>query len=339
MGIEDGLKVKLFTDQDASLNLILTKNVGVIGYGNQGRAQALNLKDSGVNVRIGLRDNSSSRIKVESDDISHGSIPEVTTWADVIVILIPDDQMKETYHRWIEPNLRQDSTLIFSHGYAVHYDLIHPDPQTTVLLCAPSGPGKLLRDRFVAGSGLPGLIAVHQDTLNLGMELILSYSKAIGITRISAVLSSFKEETETDLFGEQVILTGGLPHLIRSAFHTLVDAGYQPVVAWLVCFYEVKMIVDLFSSTGLEEMKSFISNTAEYGGDTRGKRLISNSMKQEMDKILKEIHDGDFFNEYTNTPMKKPGTKDESPRDEISDSFDQITRQILPLLSKNEEKS
>ncbi len=333
------MNVKLFTDKDASLNLILTKNVGVIGYGNQGRAQALNLKDSEVNVRIGLRDNSPSRIKVESDDISHDSIPEVTAWADVIIILIPDDQMKETYHLWIEPNLQQDSTLIFSHGYAVHYDLIHPDIQTTVLLCAPSGPGKLLRDRFVAGSGLPGLIAVHQDPLNLGMELILSYSKAIGITRIGAILSSFREETETDLFGEQVVLTGGLPHLIRSAFHTLVDAGYQPVVAWLVCFYEVKMIVDLFSSTGLDDMKSFISKTAEYGGDTRGKRLISHSMKLEMDKILKEIRGGDFFNEYTKTFLKKPVSKDETQVCKTSDSFDQITRHILPLLSKNERKS
>jgi len=325
------MTTKIFTDPDASLESILNKKIGIIGYGNQGRAQALNLKDSGIAVRIGLRKGSSTHKRVKSEGLEHALIEQVTEWADILVMLIPDNCMKSAFNTWINPYLNVQKTLIFSHGFSIHYGLIIPDPQLTVLLCAPSGPGKALRDRFVSGSGLPGLIAVYQDPSKGGLESILAYSKAVGMTRVGVVLSSFREETETDLFGEQVILTGGLPHLIRSAFNTLVDAGYQPVVAWLVCFYEVKMIVDLFSGIGLEDMTTAISDTAEYGGNTRGKRLISNTTRREMTRILEEIRGKEFFREFTNRLKQNDATKPIVPSLEL---FDQITRELLPLFKK-----
>lgn len=327
--------IKILRDRDASLSRVLSSKIGVIGYGNQGRAQALNLSDTGVEVKVGLRDQSPSCEKVVSDGLQYDSISNVAAWADIVVMLIPDDQMRSVYTSDVEPAIKPNSTLIFSHGYSIHYGLVQPKTDITVLLCAPSGPGRVLRDRFLQGSGLPGLIAVHQDPNKNGKALVLSYAKAIGMTRIGAVMSSFSEETETDLFGEQTVLTGGLPHLIRSSFRTLVDAGYQPVVAWLVSFYEVKMMVDLFTQTGFEKMDSLISSTAKFGGKTRGERLINENTRDEMRRILDEIKKGQFHMEYSNR-VSKPSLITEKP-DDVNKLFDQLTRQLLPIFVSNKD--
>ena len=289
---------KIYKDQDANLNLIKNKSIGIIGYGNQGRAQALNLLDSGMNVSIGLRKESSSWKMAVDSGLNCTPVNDIVQDCDIISLLIPDQVMKEVYSENIEPHLTEGKTLLFSHGYNIHYNLIQPPEIINVIMAAPSGAGSELRKQFKIGKGIPGLIAVHQDYSGDSFDIALSYSKAIGLTRMGVFKSTFKEETETDLFGEQIILTGGIPKLIQSAYKVLLEDGYSPVTAWFVCYYELKTIVDMFHSKGFEFMNSAISDTAEYGGITRGNRIIDQHVEDEMRSALKEIQSGAFHKEW-----------------------------------------
>jgi len=286
--------MKLYKNDDANLSIIKKRKVGIIGYGNQGEAQALNLLDSGINIKVGLRENSKSKSSVHSSGLKTEKIIDLVLWADVISLLIPDQIMGDLYKKEIHPYLKKEQTLLFSHGYNIHYGLIKPPEFVDIIMVAPSGPGKMVREKYKSGSGIPNLIAIHKDYSGKAFDLALSYSCAIGGTRVGAFKSTFKEETETDLFGEQVILCGGIPKLMQSAFNTLVEAGYQPIVSWFVCYYEVKMIVDLFHEKGFNFMNSAISDTAEYGGYSSGEKIFDNNVKEKMKKILKDIQNGTF---------------------------------------------
>jgi len=288
----------IYKDKDADLQLIANKRIGIIGFGNQGRAQALNLQDSGINVCIGLRGDSKSREEVEKENITCLSIQEIVESSHIISILVPDQVMGEVYNEFLEPNLKDGQTLLFSHGYNIHYRVIQPPEYVNILLAAPSGPGTELRKRYIEGNGIPGLFAVHQDYSSDAEGMALAYCKAIGLTRSGVVKSTFMEETETDLFGEQVILTGGIPKMIQSSYKVLLEYGYSPGIAWLVCYYEMKTIVDMFHSKGFEFMNSAISDTAEYGGITRGRRIIDEEVENKMRIALEEIQSGKFHAEW-----------------------------------------
>ena len=291
--------MKLYRDKDVDIDLINNKKIGIIGYGNQGRAQALNLFDNKLDIKIGLRDKSSSIKDVLKDGLEFCSIRELIKWADIITFLIPDEVMGKVFNQEIAPLLNRKQVLLFSHGYNIHYKKICPPDNVDIIMVAPSGPGYLVREKFINGSGVPNLIAVHNDYSGDAFNIALSYSFHIGGTRIGAFQSTFKEECETDLFGEQVILCGGIPKLIKMAFNTLVESGYQPVVAWFVCFYEVKMIVDLFFEKGFDYMNSAISDTAEYGGYNIGNQLIDKDISNKMKNVLKDIQSGDFNREWS----------------------------------------
>ena len=289
---------KIYKDSDADINIIKSRKVGIIGFGNQGRAQALNLKDNGVDVCVGLRQGSASRKLAESDGIKCCSISKTLECCDMISILLPDQVMGEVYKTHIAPNIMERQTLLFAHGYNIHYKLIQPPEFINVVMAAPSGAGTELRKQFQAGKGIPGLFAIEQDYTQDSRKLLLSYCKAIGLTRMGVFESTFKEETETDLFGEQMILTGGIPKLIQLSYKVLLEEGYSPIAAWFVCYYELKTIVDMFHSKGFDFMNSAISDTAEYGGITRGKRIIDKHVENEMRKTLKEIQSGQFHKEW-----------------------------------------
>ena len=321
--------------KDADLNLIKNKSIGIIGYGNQGRAQALNLLDSGMNVSIGLR-NESSSFKMAVDSGLHCTpVNEIVKDCDIISLLIPDQVMKEVYSENIEPHLTEGKTLLFSHGYNIHYNLIQPPKFINVVMAAPSGAGSELRKQFKIGKGIPGLIAVHQDYSGDSFDIALSYSKAIGLTRMGVFESTFKEETETDLFGEQIILTGGIPKIIQSSYKVLLEAGYSPITAWFVCYYELKTIVDLFHSKGFEFMNSAISDTAEYGGITRGNRIIDQHVRDEMRIILKEIQSGEFHEEWQKETEEGLPTLSRLRKEEKELPIEEVGQQILKELFEN----
>ena len=288
----------IYKDKNADLQIIADKHIGIIGFGNQGRAQALNLKDGGMNVFIGLRNGSDSKQKAEKEDFICHSIKKSVLSCHIISILVPDQVMGEVYCKYIEPNLIAGQTLLFSHGYNVHYGVIQPPENVNVILVAPSGAGTELRKRYLDRKGIPGLFAVHQDYSGDAEKQVLAYCRAIGLTKSGVVKSTFKEETETDLFGEQILLTGGIPKIIQSSYKVLLDYGYTPAVAWLVCYYEIKTIVEMFHSKGFQFMNSAISDTAEYGGITRGKRIIDKNVESKMKKALEEIQTGKFHAEW-----------------------------------------
>ena len=289
---------KIYKDKDVDLQLIKDKRIGIIGFGNQGRAQALNLRDSGVDVRIGLREESERRVEAGTEGFISLPIKEVVGSCDIISILIPDQVMGEVYKVEIDSYLRDGQTLLFSHGYNIHYGVIQPPEFINVVMAAPSGAGTVLRKRYTDGSGIPGLFAVHQDHSGDSEKIILAYCRAIGLTKSGVVKSTFKEETETDLFGEQIILTGGIPKIIQSSYKVLLESGYSPAVSWLVCYYELKTIVDMFHAKGFDFMNSAISDTAEYGGITRGRRVIGKDVETNMKYVLKEIQSGEFHVEW-----------------------------------------
>ena len=289
---------KIYKDSDADISLIQSRKVGILGFGNQGRAQALNLRDIGIDVCIGVRDGSASRKLAESEGLSCHSFSEILKDCDIIALLVPDQVMEHVYQIEIEPLLKKGQTLLFAHGYNIHYDVIQPPEFINVVMVAPSGAGSELRKQYKAGKGIPGLFAIQKDYSGDSREVVLAYCKAIGLTRIGVFESTFKEETETDLFGEQIILTGGIPRLIQTSYKVLHEEGYSPVTAWFVCYYELKTIVDMFHSKGFEFMNSAISDTAEYGGITRGKRIIDRHVENEMRKVLKEIQSGQFHKEW-----------------------------------------
>lgn len=288
---------KVFYDQDADLGVLQGKTVAVIGYGSQGHAQAQNLRDSGVHVIIGLRKGKSWE-QAEEDGFEVYEVDEAAKKAQIIQILLPDELHAKVYRNQIEPHLNEGDALVFSHGFSIHFKQIVPPENVDVVLVAPKGPGHLVRRVFVEGFGVPALFAVYQDATGKARDLALAYTKGIGGTRAGVIETSFKEETETDLFGEQVVLCGGLSQLIKSGFQTLVEAGYQPEVAYFECLHEVKLIVDLIYEKGLAGMRDSISNTAEYGDYVSGPRVIDDSVRESMKQILKEIQDGSFAKKF-----------------------------------------
>jgi len=290
--------VNVYYDQDANLSLLQGKKIAVIGYGSQGHAHALNLKDSGMNVRVGLRPSSSSCVKAESAGFQVMSVAEASKWADVTMILVPDQTQKPVYENEVFPNFKSGDTLAFAHGFNVHYGQITPPESVNVMMIAPKSPGHLVRRSFENGSGVPCLIAVHQDPSGNTKDLALAWAKAIGCTRAGALETNFKDETETDLFGEQAVLCGGSAELIKAGFETLVEAGYPAELAYFECLHELKLIVDLYYEGGLNRMNYSVSDTAEYGGMTRGSKIITDQTRDEMKRILSDVQDGTFADEW-----------------------------------------
>jgi ketol-acid reductoisomerase len=288
----------IYYDQDADLSLIQSKNVGIIGYGSQGHAHALNLKDSGVNVVVGLADGSKSKAKAQAAGLEVKSVADAAKWADVIMILVPDTTAPKLYRDSIAPHLGAGKTLMFAHGFNIRFGTVDVPKNVDVSMIAPKAPGHRVRELFVEGGGTPALVAIEQDASGGALPLALSYAKGIGTTRAGVLVTTFKEETETDLFGEQAILCGGVSELIKAGFKTLVDAGYQPEVAYFECLHELKLIVDLVYRGGLNYMRYSVSDTAEYGDYTAGPRVIGPEARAEMKKLLAEIQDGTFAKQW-----------------------------------------
>jgi ketol-acid reductoisomerase len=288
----------VYYEGDADRSIIQGRKVAVIGYGSQGHGHALNLKDSGIDVRVGLREGSSSIAKAEAAGLRVLPIAEATAEADVIMILAPDTEQKAIYDEHIAPNLSSGDAVAFAHGFNIRFGRIEPAEGIDVIMVAPKGPGHLVRRTYVEGGGVPCLIAVEQDATGKARELALSYADAIGGTRAGVIETTFAEETETDLFGEQVVLCGGLTSLVQAGFETLVAAGYQPEMAYFECLHEVKLIVDLMYEEGIAGMRYSISDTAEYGDVTRGPRIITSATREEMKRILDEITSGKFAEEW-----------------------------------------
>lgn len=299
---------RMYYDDDANLDLFKEKTVAIIGYGSQGHAHALNLKDSGVNVVVGLYEGSKSAAKATSEGLKVLSVAEASAAADLIMILLPDEAQKSVYLEEIKPNLKAGKVMAFAHGFNIHFGQVVPPEDVDVIMVAPKGPGHLVRRTYAQGEGVPALFAVYQDASGEARDRALAYAKGIGGTRAGVLETSFREETETDLFGEQVVLCGGLSELIKSGFETLVNAGYQPEIAYFECLHEVKLIVDLVVEGGLAKMRDSISNTAEYGDYTRGPRIVTDATRAEMRKILKEIQTGQFAREFIlENQAGKPG--------------------------------
>jgi len=290
----------VYYEKDADRSLIAARKVAVIGYGSQGHAHALNLKDSGIDVRVGLREGSSSKGKAEQAGLRVVPVDQAAAEADLIMILLPDTEQRQVYEESIAPNLSGGDALFFAHGFNIRFSQIVPPAGVDAAMVAPKGPGHLVRRTYEEGGGVPCLIAVSQDASGKARDLALSYSDAIGGTRAGVLETTFEEETETDLFGEQVVLCGGLTALVQAGFETLVDAGYQPESAYFECLHELKLIVDLMYEQGIGGMRYSISDTAEYGDVTRGPRIINETVKAEMRKILDEIQQGQFAEEWIN---------------------------------------
>ncbi|HST33674.1 MAG TPA: ketol-acid reductoisomerase [Solirubrobacteraceae bacterium] len=285
-------------DDDADLKLLDGKTVAIIGYGSQGHAHALNLKDSGVEVLVGLRPDSASVAKASEQGLEVLSVVDAASRGDLVMILLPDEKHHDIWEQEIRDGIAEGNMILFGHGFSIHYKEIEPPPGVDVGMVAPKGPGHLVRRQFTEGSGVPGLIAVEQDATGNARALALAYAKGIGCTRGGVIETSFKDETETDLFGEQAVLCGGASELVQAGFETLVDAGYDPEMAYFECLHELKLIADLMYEKGLAGMRYSISNTAEYGDYTRGKRVITDETRAAMKQILKEIQDGDFAREW-----------------------------------------
>ncbi|MCU1462775.1 MAG: ketol-acid reductoisomerase [Acidimicrobiales bacterium] len=292
------MAANVYYEQDADSALIAGRKVAIIGYGSQGHAHALNLKDSGVDVRVGLREGSASKAKAEAAGVPVTSVAKAAAEADLIMILLPDTEQKRVYEADIAPNLSDGDALFFAHGFNIRFGRITPPAGVDVAMVAPKGPGHLVRRTYEEGGGVPSLIAISQDATGKARDLALSYADAIGATRAGVLETTFEEETETDLFGEQVVLCGGLTSLIKAGFETLVDAGYQPESAYFECLHEVKLIVDLMYENGIAGMRYSISDTAEYGDVSRGPRIITDETRAEMRRILDEIQSGKFAEEW-----------------------------------------
>ena len=323
-----------YYDKDADLSIIQGKKVAIIGYGSQGHAQANNLKDSGVEVVVGLREGSSSARKAQDAGISVMSVEEASAWADVVMVLAPDEFQASIYSENIEPNLRQGVALAFSHGLNIHFDLIIPREDLDVIMIAPKAPGHTVRSEFVKGGGIPDLIAIKQDATGNAKDIALSYASAIGGGRTGILETSFREETETDLFGEQVVLCGGTTALVQAGFETLVEAGYEPEMAYFECLHELKLIVDLLYEGGIANMRYSISNTAEYGDVSRGPRIVTDETKAEMKKILSEIQSGAFTKEFISNVGDLPARREVQRKHQI-ETVGESLRSMMPWIAKN----
>jgi ketol-acid reductoisomerase len=288
----------MFYDEDADLGKLSGKTVAIIGYGSQGHAHALNLKDSGVSVVVGLRSGSDSVAKAQEHGLTVKDPADAAAEGDIVMMLVPDELHRRVWEDGVRDGVGPGDMLMFGHGFSIHYHEIEPPPEVDVTLVAPKGPGHLVRRQFLEGSGVPGLVAVHENASGRALELALAYAKGIGCTRGGVIETTFKDETETDLFGEQAVLCGGVTELVRAGYETLVGAGYDPRLAYFECLHELKLIVDLMYEKGIAGMRYSISNTAEYGDLTRGKRVIGDSSRKAMQELLSEIQSGDFAREW-----------------------------------------
>jgi ketol-acid reductoisomerase len=294
------MPAKVYSDKDADLKLLASKTLAVIGFGSQGHAHALNLKDSGMNVVIGLYPESKSRAVAAEKGLAVLDTAEAVKEADVIFIAVPDLKIAEVYEQDIAPHLTKGKTLLFSHGFAIHFKTVVPPPEVDVIMVAPKGPGHIVRRQYVEGKGVPALIAIYQNPSRRAKKIALAWAKGIGGTRAGVIETTFKEETETDLFGEQAVLCGGATALILAGYETLVEAGYQPEMAYFECLHELKLIVDLINEAGISGMRFSISETAKYGDVVSGPRVINKAVKKEMGRVLKDIQNGKFAKAWIN---------------------------------------
>ena len=330
--------MKIYYDKDADLSLIKRKHVAIIGYGSQGHAHANNLKDSGVKVSVGLRQGGASWAKAKNAGLPVKAVGDAVKGADIIMILLPDEHHARVYHDEIEPNIRKGATLAFAHGFNIHFKQIEPRADLDVIMIAPKGPGHLVRSTYTHGGGVPSLIAVFQDPSKKARDVALSYAAAIGAARAGVIETTFREECETDLFGEQVVLCGGLTALIQAGYDTLVEAGYAPEMAYFECLHEVKLIVDLIYEGGIANMRYSVSNTAEYGDFTRGPRIINEQVRAEMKKILHEIQTGQFAKEFILENQANAATMKAMRRMAASHSVEVVgarLRDMMPWIKKN----
>ncbi len=331
--------MRVYYDSDADINLIKSRKVAIVGYGSQGRAHALNLKDSGVqNVAIALKPGSATAKKVEADGLKVMSVAEAAKWADLIMMAAPDELQADIYRDHIAGNIRDGAAIAFAHGLNVHFNLIEPSKTIDVVMIAPKGPGHTVRGEYQKGGGVPCLVAVHQDASGNALEVALSYACGVGGGRSGIIETSFKEECETDLFGEQVVLCGGLVELIRAGFETLVEAGYAPEMAYFECLHEVKLIVDLIYEGGIANMNYSISNTAEWGEYVSGPRIITPETKAEMKRVLKDIQTGKFtsewMQEYRAGAARFKGIRRVNDAHQIEDVGTKL-RAMMPWIAKN----
>ena len=331
----------MYYEADVKPEVLKDKKIAILGYGSQGHAHALNLKDSGFDVRVGLRPESSSVIKAEDAGLRVLSIADACAEADVIMVLVPDTEQKRTYDESIAPHLTAGKCLLFAHGFNIRFNLINPPADVDVAMGAPTGPGHLVRRTYVEGGGVPALIAVHHDATGHAHDIALAYAAGIGAARAGVLETTFTEETETDLFGEQAVLCGGVSALVRAGYETLVEAGYQPESAYFECLHELKLIVDLMYEEGITGMRFSISDTAEYGDLTRGPRIVTDQVKAEMKKVLTEIQDGTFANEWIKEneigrpryrELRDAGKK--HPIEEIGTKL----RSMMPFVSAGKQK-
>ncbi|MFC4455516.1 ketol-acid reductoisomerase [Deinococcus sonorensis] len=333
------MPAKMYYDRDVQLTPIEDKLIAIIGYGSQAHAHAQNLRDSGLNVVVGLRDGSPSRAKAEQAGLRVASIEDATKEADVVMLLIPDERQPQTYQESIAPHLTAGKALAFGHGFNVHFGRITPPEGVDVFLVAPKGPGHMLRRVVVDGAGMPGIFAVQQDASGQAREIALAYARGIGCTKAGVLETTFKEETETDLFGEQSVLCGGVTHLIQAGFETLVEAGYQPEIAYFETLHEVKLIVDLIYEKGFEGMRHSISNTAEYGDYVTGPRIITEGTKATMKDVLGDIQSGKFaqsFIQDAESGFPYMNEQRQKMRDHTLETVGKQLRDMMPFIEKKD---
>ncbi|MDE0482705.1 MAG: ketol-acid reductoisomerase [Candidatus Poribacteria bacterium] len=323
----------IYYDSDANFDLLKERTVAIIGYGAQGRAQALNLQDSGANVVVGLYEGSRSKARAEAEGLTVKTVEEASAMADIVQILIPDEKHSAVYRDEIAPNMQAGNMLMVSHGFSVHFGQIVPADDIDVTMIAPKGPGSLVREVFEGGGGVPCLIAIHQDTTGAARDIALAYARGIGGTRAGVMETTFREETETDLFGEQAVLCGGTAALIKAAFDTLVEAGYQPEMAYFECLHELKLIVDLLYTGGLSKMRNDISNTAEYGDLTRGPQLIDDDVREKMRQILKDVQGGVFAREWVLENQANQPVLQALRRQEAALEIEEVGKNLRSMMS------
>jgi ketol-acid reductoisomerase len=327
------MPAKIYYDQDADLSLLRGKKIAVIGYGSQGHAHALNLKDSGQDVVVGLYKGSKSWPKAEKDGLRVATVAEAAQMADIVMVLLPDQLHRQTFEESIRGAMTKGKMLMMAHGFSIHFNQVVPPADVDVSMIAPKAPGHIMRDLFVQGPGVPGLLAVQQDVSGKARDMALAYGKGVGCTRAGVIETTFKEETETDLFGEQTVLCGGVSALIKAAFEILVKAGYQPEVAYFECMHELKLIVDLFYQGGLAYMRYSVSDTAEFGDYSRGPRVIDDHVRAEMQKILKEIQSGQFAREWVLENQANRASFLATRRTEADHQIEEVGKRLRSMMS------
>ena len=330
--------MKVFYDKDCDLSIIQGKKVAVIGYGSQGHAHACNLKDSGVDVTVGLRPSSASVAKAEACGLNVSDVPSAVAAADVVMILTPDEFQSQLYKEEIEPNLKKDATLAFAHGFAIHYNQIVPRADLDVIMIAPKAPGHTVRSEFEGGRGIPDLIAVFQDASGKAKDTAISYAAGVGGGRTAIIETTFKDETETDLFGEQTVLCGGVVELVKAGFETLTDAGYAPELAYFECLHELKLIVDLMFEGGIADMNYSVSNNAEYGGYVTGPEVINDESRAAMRNALKRIQDGEYAKMFISEGITNYPSMTARRRNDAAHPIEQVgagLREMMPWIAAN----